>query len=244
MDRCRIVRLQCCPRDPFMPYLLLGLLLLAVFLLAGKTFTSVPPKLLARRTRVLGGVVLLAMAAVLALTGRIGLAMLAASIGAPLLGWSLPWQAARARLARRQTAWLMIERNGQSGEVRGEVRAGRFAGRALNSLQSGELRDLWAELAADPASRRLLEAYLDSRLASWREHFQADAANRHGGAAGAGAMTDQEAYQILGLAPGAGEAEIRAAHRRLMKRVHPDQGGTAFLAAKLNEAKDKLLRGH
>jgi hypothetical protein len=227
-----------------MPYLLLGLLILAVFLLAGKSFTKASPKLMARRTRVLGGTALLAIAAVLALTGRIGLAMLAASIGAPLLGWSLPWQAARARLSRRETAWLLMERDVKSGEMRGEVRAGRFAGRALNSLQPGELRDFWAELAADPASRRLLEAYLDSRLAGWREHFQADAADRHGGAAGTGAMTDQEAYQILGLAPGAGEAEIRAAHRRLMKRVHPDQGGTAFLAAKLNEAKDKLLRGH
>lgn len=227
-----------------MPYLLLGLLLLAVFLLAGKSFTSIPPKVLARRTRVLGGTALLAIAAVLALTGRIGPAALAASIGAPLLGWSLPWQAARARLARRETSWLLMERDVKSGEVKGEVRAGRFAGRALNSLQPGELRDLWAELAADPASRRLLEAYLDGRLAGWREHFQTDAADRHGGAAGAGTMTDQEAYQILGLSPGAGEAEIRAAHRRLMKRVHPDQGGTAFLAAKLNEAKDKLLRGH
>ncbi len=227
-----------------MPYLLLGLLLLAVFLLAGKSFTSASPKLLARRTRALGGIALLAVAAILALTGRVGLAALAASLGAPLLGWALPWQRGRLRIGRQETPWLVMEQDGQSGEVLGAVKAGRFAGRPLNSLQSGELRDLWAELAADAASRRLFEAYLDGRLPGWRVHFEADAANRHRGTAGPGAMTDEEAYQILGLAPGAGEAEIRAAHRRLMKRLHPDHGGTSFLAAKLNEAKDKLLRGH
>ena len=91
----------------------------------------------------------------------------------------------------------------------------------------------------------LLAAYLDRRCPGWREDVEGDgAAGRGERDAGTGPMSQNEAYEILGLAPGASEAEIRAAHRRLMLRMHPDQGGSTFLAAKINQAKDRLLGNH
>ena len=131
-----------------------------------------------------------------------------------------------------------------SGAMRGTVLAGRLAGRELDDLDDQALLELAGEIGGDPESVALFEAYLDRRMPGWRDHVEGDAAAGAGGAADSGAMTDEEAYQILGLAPGASDREIRAAHRRLMMRVHPDQGGSTFLAAKINQAKDRLLGNH
>lgn len=121
---------------------------------------------------------------------------------------------------------------------------GRFAGRALDTLGRNELIALYAEVAGKPTDRLRLEAYLDRRLPGWRENVDHDPAGGTRRPAGASAMTEQQAYEILGLAPGATEAEISATYRRLMKRVHPDQGGSTFLAAQINEAKERLLGRH
>lgn len=137
------------------------------------------------------------------------------------------------------TAALRMWLDRDSGEMGGEVLAGRFAGRALAELSAAELQALAAELEADPDSLGLLLAYLERR---------GDSADPGGGMGGAGAaeappgreMSEAEALRILGLAQGASRAEVRGAHRRLMMRVHPDLGGSDALAALINAAKARL----
>ena len=107
------------------------------------------------------------------------------------------------------------------------------------------LRQLYEECCAhDPQGVPLLEAYLDRRFSGWRENAQGDRDTRTRTQAHSGVMTKEEAYQILGLQPGASLDEVRKAHRTLMKKLHPDQGGTAYLAARVNEAREVLLGRH
>ena len=95
-----------------------------------------------------------------------------------------------------------------------------------------------------PFGGGMAEAELDRRFPGWRQHTQGNAAGRNDGRAASGKLSDEEAYQILGVKPGAGRDEISRAHRSLMKKLHPDQGGSTYLAARVNEAKDTLFRTH
>ena len=79
-----------------------------------------------------------------------------------------------------------------------------------------------------------------SGASHWASAFTSSAGTSSPGTGG-GPMTREEAYQILGLAAGAGEAEIRAAHHRLMRAAHPDSGGSDWMAARVNQARDVLL---
>jgi hypothetical protein len=129
-----------------------------------------------------------------------------------------------------------------TGEVTGKVIAGRFRGRELMSLNEDETRLLLDDVARDPDSLALLETWLDKNREGWREHFDGQSGASAGASEAPAADPDAEAYDILGLKPGATKDEIRAAYRKLMMGVHPDQGGSAYLAAKINSAKDRLLK--
>ena len=119
---------------------------------------------------------------------------------------------------------------------------GPHAGRSLDEFDLPQLVTVMSGFDAESVA--LLESYLDRRFPAWRQNAQGDAAGGQRRAASSGKMTDEEAYQILGLQPGAGRDDISRAHRALMKKLHPDQGGSTYLAARVNEAKDTLLRAH
>jgi hypothetical protein len=232
-----------------MPVLLLGLVALVVGLWALNVISKADPRTGARVVKAAGGIVALGFAAFLGLRGEIGVAIPLGAFGLGLLGW-LPFGPAgfsqRAKKSGGQTsrvrsAWLDMQLDHDTGAMQGTVLQGAYAGTELDRLDLKTLVALVAEV--DEESRALLLAYLDRRDAGWREHAQGDAASGRGRAS-SGKMTEEEAYQILGLQPGASADDIGRAHRALMKKLHPDQGGSTYLAARVNEAKDVLLRRH
>jgi hypothetical protein len=147
-----------------------------------------------------------------------------------------------------ETPTLVMRLDHATGRMSGRVRRGAFAGRELAELGLPDLLALLAECRGqDEESVPLLEAWLDRTEPDWRaaEAWERPGAGGGGGSGGAsrrgGRMTREEALAVLGLAEGASAEEIRAAHRRLMRGAHPDQGGSDWLAARINEARDVLL---
>jgi hypothetical protein len=137
-----------------------------------------------------------------------------------------------------RTAWLEMTLDRRSGTLDGRVLAGRYAGRRLSALALDELLDLRDELADDADSLRLLEVWLDRRDPLWRTRRPASGG---AGMTDAGQMDEATALAILGLEPDADEEAIKAAHRRLMAKLHPDHGGSDFLATQINRAREVLL---
>ncbi len=226
--------------------LLVGLMYLAAWL--GKASP-------AQRSQALGRIVIYGIAAallILVLTGRIHWLFALAGAAAPWIqrgmmamrAWNT-FKAFRGPSAGRQssvgTAWLAMTLDHDSGDIDGEILAGAFQGSMLSALSVEQLIELLDECRAnDPQSVRLVEAYLDRYHGTdWRGEDDA-ASDAPAGEAG-GPMSQDEALSILGLEPGADAREVQAAHRRLMQKLHPDRGGSAYFASLVNKARDLLM---
>jgi hypothetical protein len=232
-----------------MPTLVFGVLVLVLALWALNAYSKADPKMLAKLLPSAGGIGALALAGFLGFRGHMETAIPLGLFGLGMLGWG-PFaatgifqrtQKTPGQISRVRSAFVEMELDHDSGNLRGRILVGPHEGQSLDALDVATLLGLLPQI--DEESRALLAAYLDRREPGWREHAQGGASAGNGGARG-GKMTEEEAYQILGVQAGASAEEIGRAHRALMKKLHPDQGGSTYLAAQINEAKEVLLRRH
>lgn len=236
-----------------MLYLLGGFAILGGLLMLIYLFVNADPARLARNLKWTG--ITLAGIAVVALVllppaRELAALLLPLAIGTPLLArlrtvldrYRTP---AGGQTSTVATAFLRMMLDHDTGRMEGTILRGRFAGMRLDELGPADLLALLRECRAeDEEGARLLEAYLDRVRPDWRDEL-AGAGNGGAGAGSArpagGDMSVEEAYAILGLSPGADAEAIKEAHRRLMVKLHPDHGGSDYLATKINRARDVLL---
>lgn len=229
-----------------MSYLVGGALLLLMGLLAMQAYAKAKPATLAKSVRWIaaGGLGLLAL--FLLIRGLTGPAMMVA--GGALLPLIRNWHRlggfARAmgggggQASQVRTAWLDMNLDHDSGTLDGTVLKGGHAGRRLGELTQPELLTLYEDLLAeDGEGARLLEAYLERVHPGWR----GEGGGGQDTPAGSATMTEDEAWDVLGLQPGASRADILAAYKALMLKLHPDRGGSDYLAARVNQARAILL---
>ena len=250
-----------------LPSAILGLGLLIAVLMFMRWYANADPKTLKRVLKLTAIWGLGLVAVFLALTGRLaaafGLVMGIVAFGWRVLnmvsmaqqlrgmfggvggfagGFGGSGQASAGQSSRVDARFLSMTLDHDTGAMDGEIHAGQFQGRVLSALSFDDLLVLRDEVSADADSLGLLDAYLDRAHVGWRDHVAAgEKEDGPSGGGSSGPLTPDEAYRVLGLTPGANKREIKAAYRQLMSKVHPDKGGSAYLAAKINEAKDLLL---
>ncbi len=233
------------------PYVVLGIALLIGIILIGRWFLSADPKKMVSTVRWAAVILAVGLGLYLAVAGRWSWIPM-------ILFVLLPWLSrlrAVANLAKSargpspgqtseiETQYLRMTLNHDTGAMSGIVLRGAFEGRELGDLNLEELLSLLEECrAGDQQSAAVLETYLERAHGSeWRERAATAAAGQAG--FGGGAMTRAEACEVLGVKPGASEEAIKEAHHKLMTKIHPDHGGSTYIAAKINQAKDVLLGG-
>jgi hypothetical protein len=228
-------------------WLLVGAAGFAVCYFALRWFATVPPGDLAKALRTFIAVFAALAGSGLIFMGRLGIAVVV--VAAAVMAFRALRQGRRppdpipgedqGQDSSVVTELLEMRLDHGSGHLEGLVRNGPFRGRHLSALSLAELVAVRGEAERDdPPSVALLEAYLDRRFPDWR----AQAFEQGGRSPSSDAMDERTALEILGLAPGADETAIRAAHRRLLSRLHPDHGGSDWLSARINQARDYLIK--
>ena len=230
-----------------MPNLIIALVVVFGGLWLIRKFARIAPSQVPGLTKKLAGGALIALSGLLALRGLATYAVPLFALGLGMIGQSavfpngFPWNKKTAgQKSRVATGILAMELDHDSGKMTGEVLSGPFKGAQLEDMSPNDLLSLYQFCAkASDQSISLLEAWLDRSKPEWRETWKgADKARQ----SSTGAMSRDEALAVLGLKAGATTEEIKNAHRRLMKDFHPDRGGSDYLAAKINQAKDILLQ--
>lgn len=237
--------------------MLAGILVLVLTYFMLKGFANASPALLANLMRKSGAIAVVALGALLFLRGAFVPGLAVGGFGLWLLGVRRGFLSGFGHdgrsggVSRVRSAMIEMELDRATGAIRGVVLAGPEEGKTLDQLSREQLIALHARCVTnDPEGARLLEAYFDRRFAGWRGAAQGKGDARRRGGAGESprrrpaTISEDEAYEILGLKKGAPASEIARAHRELMKKLHPDHGGTTDLAARVNEAKDVLMRRH
>ena len=250
------------------PQLIIALLAIGALAIFLNAFLKASPAHVAKKIKQIGFYVAIGFVVILAI---VKLNWIIAAIGAlfallprlmpllrylPLLKWIQNWQKGQSNSRRSQQStrpekkdgqsskvsarFLNMTLNHESGELDGEICAGRFKGQRLSTMSKETILQFYEEcLANDNESAALVETYLNRIYGEdWGNNAgssQQSATNSSGN------MTHTEALEILGLDNGANKDEIILAHRRLIQKNHPDRGGSDYLAAKINQAKDTLL---
>ncbi|MDG0996097.1 MAG: DnaJ domain-containing protein [Gammaproteobacteria bacterium] len=138
-----------------------------------------------------------------------------------------------------ETQYLSMSLDHDSGALSGRIKDGEHAGLNLQQLSQDQLIALHQNYCQlDPDSEQLLGNYIDrTHGTEWRAQNQSNKTEETSTAQ----LSENEAYAILGLEPGADKQSILKAHKQLMQKIHPDRGGSSYLAVKINQARDLLI---
>lgn len=140
-----------------------------------------------------------------------------------------------------RSTYLEMVLDHDSGTIDGRILIGKREGQVLSNLALHELLEYYVEIETDDESIKLFQTFLDNAHPDWRDQHDERSARAEEQSPLSRELSQDQAYELLGLEAGCSEEDIRKAYRRLIKRVHPDSGGSAALMAQVTEARDKLI---